>query len=131
MFQIGYCLIQRCSQKYKIRIFLFVLESMIFFDFKDLMTRTNNPNIRQVPCGSISGYGTARDLAKLVGILANGGTYEGRTYLSAETVRQLTEALTERDDEVLPVSFMVYGRGTTPFRSPAVSVTCTNPVSNG
>ena len=73
-----------------------------------------------MPCGSYSGYGTARDLAKLMGILANGGSYNGKSYMSPEIVRLLTEVLTDRSDEVLPWP-QVYGRGTTPLLSPLVS----------
>ena len=80
----------------------------------------NNPWVRQVPCGSYSGYGTARDLAKLMGILANGGSHKGRSYMSPETTRLLTEVLTERVDDIVAVQFP-YGRGTTPFKSPLVS----------
>ena len=80
----------------------------------------NNPYVRQVPCGSYSGYGTARDLAKLMGILANGGSYNGTTFMSPETVRLLTEVLTDRPDEVLPHP-QPYGLGTNPYRSPLVS----------
>ena len=80
----------------------------------------NNPWVRQVPCGSYSGYGTARDLAKLMGILANGGSYNGKNYMSPETIRLLTEVLTERVDEIIPMQFP-YGPGTTPFKSPLVS----------
>ena len=81
----------------------------------------NNPWVRQVPCGSYSGYGTARDLAKLMGILANGGSYNGRSYMSPETIRLLTEVLTDKTDQVVPWP-MVYGRGTTPLLSPLVSI---------
>ena len=83
--------------------------------------KINNPYVRQVPCGSYSGYGTARDLAKLMGILANGGSYNEKSYLSPETVRLLTEVLTEGDEYVMGMEGLQFGRGMSPFPSPLVS----------
>ena len=83
--------------------------------------KTNNPFVRQVPCGSYSGYGTARDLAKLMGILANGGSYNGKSYMSPETTRLLTEVLTEGAEYVMGMPDLQFGRGVSPFLSPLVS----------
>ena len=83
--------------------------------------KTNNPYVRQVPCGSYSGYGTARDLAKLMGILANGGSYNGKSYMSPETTRLLTEVLTEGAEYVMGMPDLQFGRGVSPFPSPLVS----------
>ena len=83
--------------------------------YQDFAQKGNNPYIRQIPCGSFSGYGTAPDLAKLMGILANGGAHDGRTYISPGT----TALLVEGPDEVMLVN-APYGRGTTPFKNPLV-----------
>ncbi|ESO00886.1 hypothetical protein HELRODRAFT_154931 [Helobdella robusta] len=46
----------------------------LFGNVRDLdYKRFNDPYIRNIPCGSSSGVGTARGLAKLYGILANQG----------------------------------------------------------
>ena len=81
----------------------------------------NNPYVRQVPCGSFSGYGTARDLAKLYGILANGGTYKGKSYLSPETTRLLTEVLADGTEYVMGMKDFPMSRGTSPVKTPLVS----------
>ena len=83
------------------------------------MESTNNPYVRHIPCGSYSGYGTARDLAKLMGILANGGTHDGKSYISPKTTKLLTEVLTEGFDEVI-IEWVPYGRGTGPLKTPLV-----------
>ena len=78
------------------------------------MKTFNNPYTRHVPCGSYSGYGTARDLAKLMGIMANGGTDDGKSYISVNTMKLLSEILVEGQDQVMGV-VSPYGRGTYPY----------------
>ena len=79
--------------------------------------------MRRIPLASTNGYGTARDLAKLVGILANGGTHNGKSYISARTVKLLTEILTDGGtDKVIKTDKLQYGRGTTPLKTPLVSL---------
>ena len=39
----------------------------------------NDPEYREIPCGASHGFGTARGLGKLMGILANGGVWEEKT----------------------------------------------------
>ena len=56
-----------------------------------------------------------------MGILANGGAHDGRTYISPGTTALLAEALVEGPDEVMLVN-APYGRGTTPFKNPLVRV---------
>lgn len=49
--------------------------------------RFNWPEYQQIPFGSISGYGTARALARLYGILADGGKLpSGHVLLSPATI---------------------------------------------
>ena len=86
---------------------------------QDLIQAFNNPWVRYIPCGSYSGYGTARDLAKLMGILANGGSYNGTSLMSRHTTAMLTDVLTEGDEYVMGRNTL--GRGVTPFKSPLVS----------
>ena len=51
----------------------------------------NKPEMRAIPCGSSHGSGTAESLAKLYGILANGGLYNGKQVLSEEAISALEE----------------------------------------
>ncbi|XP_071157127.1 beta-lactamase domain-containing protein 2-like [Mytilus edulis] len=50
---------------------------------------TNDPARRCIPLSSFNGHGNARSLAKLYGILANGGKDKGKTLMSLETIRTL------------------------------------------
>ena len=92
---------------------------MFYLFLKDIRKLGNNPYVRQIPCGSFNGYGTSRDLAKVMGILANGGSYNGKSYMSPETVRLLTEVLTDKMDEVIRIPAAI-GRGTVVIKSPMV-----------
>ena len=61
----------------------------------------NRPEIRAIPCGSSHGSGTAASVAKLYGILANGGVYEGIQVLSEKSISALeTPAMTNVDQMV-------------------------------
>ena len=58
----------------------------------------NTKEARTVPYGSSHGSGTAESLAKLYGILTNGGTHRGKQVLSQETIAALeTPAMTGVD----------------------------------
>ncbi len=81
----------------------------------------NDPYLRRPPCGSINGFATAPAAAKLMGILANGGTHEGRTYLSPGTSRLLQERLTSGLEQLFQANLQ-FGRGTTPYKTPLVSM---------
>ncbi len=48
------------------------------------------PEYMQIPHGSMNGYGTARGMAKLYGILANGGKLGDRVLLSSATLPKLS-----------------------------------------
>jgi len=54
----------------------------------------------EIPSANL--HGTARDLARLMGVLANGGALEGRAVLSAETLAQATRERIRGRDRVLP-----------------------------
>jgi CubicO group peptidase (beta-lactamase class C family) len=52
---------------------------------------------------SFSGIGTASSLAKFYGMLANGGTFDGQRYFSAETIALMTTTLTSGMDRILQI----------------------------
>ena len=54
-----------------------------------------------------------------MGILANGGRYNGTTLIAPEMTRLLTEILTEGDEYVMGGTTQ-FGRGVTTFKSPLV-----------
>lgn len=58
----------------------------------------NDPDIRELPCPSTHGHGTAANLAKFFAILANGGTLDGKRMMSEQTVRQLAVPVVEGYD---------------------------------
>ncbi|XP_063424445.1 beta-lactamase domain-containing protein 2-like [Mytilus trossulus] len=52
---------------------------------------TNDPYMREIAISSVSGHGTARGMAKLYGILANGGKLGNKQFLSQETIKAFTD----------------------------------------
>jgi len=48
----------------------------------------NNPKFRQSPNGSACGHGTAEAVAKIHGILANGGVHNGKRLLSDKAIKR-------------------------------------------
>ena len=77
--------------------------------FQDL---GNDPKFREIPCGSSHGFGTATSIAKLFGILSNGGMHEGKRLLSMTAIARLNEPLSVGWDNVLRMQ-ITYGRGVT------------------
>ena len=62
----------------------------------------NNPEFRKYPIGSSHGFATARSLAKVYGILANGGAkLDGKRLLKPETIQLLNEPLCSGPDKLL------------------------------
>jgi hypothetical protein len=61
------------------------------------------PEYKEVPHGSIYGYGTARGMAKLYGILANGGKLGGCVLLSSATLPKLNEVVISGIDRILGI----------------------------
>ncbi|ELT92716.1 hypothetical protein CAPTEDRAFT_221503 [Capitella teleta] len=74
--------------------------------------RLNDPKYRELQCGSSHGFGTARGVAKLMGILANGGEYLGQCLLSAKAIDYLNTTLSSEFDRVV-LRHITYGPGTT------------------
>ena len=58
----------------------------------------NDPDIRELPCPSTHGHGTASNMAKFFGILANGGELDGKRLMSEKAVRQLTVPIVQGYD---------------------------------
>lgn len=71
----------------------------------------NDPDFLELPIPSSHGVGTALSVAKLMGILANGGQHEGKVLLSPESISKLQIPLSYGNDRTLG-SGTVYGRGT-------------------
>ncbi|XP_069121987.1 beta-lactamase domain-containing protein 2-like [Argopecten irradians] len=55
-----------------------------------------NPEVRQVPLVSSMGHGNARSLAKLYGILANGGQADGKSMMSQEMIQILNKPVVSK-----------------------------------
>ena len=87
----------------------------------DTGNETNNPTCARSRVEATAVMEQPRDLAKLMGILANGGSYNGKSYMSPETIRLLTEVLTEGAEYVMGMPDLQFGRGVSPFPSPLVS----------
>ncbi len=61
----------------------------------------NAPAARRAELPSLGGIGTARSLAKFYAILANGGSLDGQTLFSAETLQAMSTTLASGRDRVL------------------------------
>ena len=67
----------------------------------------NTPAIRAQPIVSFGGIGSASALAKFYSVLANGGTADGQTFFSAQTLGWMRTTLTDGIDQVfqIPTAF--------------------------
>ena len=67
----------------------------------------NTPAIRAQPIVSFGGIGSASALAKFYSVLANGGTADGQTFFSAQTLGWMRTTLTDSIDQVfqIPTAF--------------------------
>ena len=71
---------------------------------------------------SHSAYGSASGIAKLYGILANGGVYKGKRLFNAErTVKTLSQFVISGVDQILKVK-VNFGHGVTLSPTPIVSI---------
>ena len=64
----------------------------------------NTPAIRAQPIVSFGGIGSASALAKFYSVLANGGTADGQTFFSAQTLGWMRTTLTDGIDQVFQIS---------------------------
>jgi CubicO group peptidase (beta-lactamase class C family) len=71
----------------------------------------NNPLFREVPVASLNGFGTGSSMAKLMGILGNGGHVKGQRLLKPESIRHLGTVIMNGTDMVL-MSEVAFGPGT-------------------
>ncbi|XP_070185503.1 beta-lactamase domain-containing protein 2-like [Littorina saxatilis] len=71
----------------------------------------NNPDFAELPCGASHGVGSAEGMAKLHGILANGGgTVDGRRLLSEDTIEMLQTPLSIGPEKMFGID-LFYGCG--------------------
>ena len=63
----------------------------------------NRKEGRKLPVGSSHRSGTAKSVAKLYGILANGGHYKGKQVLSQEVIKTLEEPVVTGVDQMLGI----------------------------
>jgi CubicO group peptidase (beta-lactamase class C family) len=71
------------------------------------ISKMNDPGIRAQPIVSFGGIGSAAALAKFYSILANGGTLNGESFFSEETIEWMTTTLSDGIDRVfqIPTAF--------------------------
>ena len=72
----------------------------------------NKKEGRKLPVGSSHGSGTAESVAKLYGILANGGCYEGEQVLSEKVIQALEDVEMTGVDQMIGIQVQ-RGMGTT------------------
>jgi CubicO group peptidase (beta-lactamase class C family) len=67
----------------------------------------NDPAIRAHPIVSFGGIGSASALAKFYSMLANGGKFDGQTFLSEKSIAWMTTTLADGMDRVfqIPTAF--------------------------
>ena len=95
------------------------------------MSVLNNPQNRDITVSSLTGTGTARGLAKLYGIVANGGTENQHELLSADMIRELSTPVVSGEDMVLRTgNFSRNGPGTMLMSSPLVRREPRHEISN-
>ena len=94
-----------------------------FFDKTSLLYRSvanfpniledfmNNPYWREVPCVSMTGFGTGGSMAKLLGSLANGGVLDDQQLLSTSGIERLQHPLANGTDVIL-LRNLAFGPGT-------------------
>jgi CubicO group peptidase (beta-lactamase class C family) len=67
----------------------------------------NSPALWSPGYASMGGVGSARGLGKFYAMLAQGGQWQGRTFVSESIIQQLTQPLSQAEDSVLlaPIAF--------------------------
>ncbi len=61
----------------------------------------NNPDYMELPSASGHGWTTAEGFAKLMGILANGGSHKGKIILSPSAVAKMSEPMTPMSEDLV------------------------------
>ncbi len=88
----------------------------------------NDPAFLAIPTASAHGVSSAAGFAKLMGILAGGGSHQGRPLLSPKTVAMLAEPLTPREPDLTMKLESMMGRSTVLFKTPRVCI-CVSVIS--
>merc|ERR1711894_293375 len=71
----------------------------------------NHPDIREVPIPSAHGFGTAASVAKLYGIIANGGSYKGKRYFSQDQIDTFDKKVVEGQDCIMKAVSHIFSKG--------------------
>ena len=75
-----------------------------------LQGAVNDPETRSVTHASTHGHSTAAALAKIYGIVANGGSFKGRKLLSQRTIQDMITPGMQSKDIIFNVN-TTYGAG--------------------
>ena len=86
-------------------------------EMMELDANMNNPFFREVPVASLNGFGTGASIAKLMGILSNGGKVYDNHLLTPESIQHLGTVLANGTDLVLHID-MAFGPGTMLHQTP-------------
>jgi CubicO group peptidase (beta-lactamase class C family) len=73
----------------------------------NVISKMNDPHVRAQAIASFGGIGSASALAKFYSMLANGGTFNGQTFFSRETLEWMSTTLADGIDRVfqIPTAF--------------------------
>jgi len=73
----------------------------------NVISKMNDPHVRAQAIVSFGGIGSASAIGKFYSMLANGGTFEGQTFFSPETLEWMTTTLADGIDRVfqIPTAF--------------------------
>jgi CubicO group peptidase (beta-lactamase class C family) len=73
----------------------------------NVISKMNEPHVRAQAIVSFGGIGSASALAQFYSVLANGGTFEGQTFFSRETLESMSTTLADGIDRVfqIPTAF--------------------------
>lgn len=96
----------------------------------DAIEAATDYELRTIPLSSSNGYGTARAIAKLYGIVSNGGVYNKKTLLKESTIDQLEQVVVQGIDAVIGAN-MTIGRGVMILKSPKDSTMFGHPGFGG
>ena len=86
------------------------------------MSIFNNPELREITISSASVTATARGMAKLYGILGNGGAIQGKQLISEKVLQKLQTPLVSGFDAVTQTPYVKFGPGTSIKQGPKVYI---------
>ena len=69
-----------------------------------VISKMNDPAIRGQPIVSFGGIGSASALAKFYSMLANGGSFDGKSFFSEKTIGWMTTTLSDGIDRVFQIT---------------------------